>query len=106
MPMYTQTQYSHLFYVSTVLINSYLDCMAFSIVRLDFDFDVLLGTVVSKSGRSLLIFMLGISTPTLLVIQQFTKVLILLSEVARIQLEHWAVAFQIGTSPSDLERRG
>lgn len=73
--VHTQTQYSHLLYVSTALINLYLDCVAVSIVRLGFDFDVLLGTVVSKSGRSLLIFMLGISTPTLLVIQQFTKVL-------------------------------
>lgn len=73
--VHTQTQYSHLLYVSTALINLYLDCVAVSIVCLGFDFDVLLGTVISKSGRSLPIFTLGISTATLLVIQRFTKVL-------------------------------
>lgn len=73
--VHTERQYSHLLYMSTALINLYLDCVAISIVCLGFDFDALLGTVISKSGSSLLIFMLGISTPTLLVIQQFTKVL-------------------------------
>lgn len=71
--VHTQTQYSHLLYVSTALINLYLDCVAVSIVCLGFDFDGLLGTVVSKSGRSLPIFTLGISTPTLLVIQAVYK---------------------------------